>query len=112
MNIAIKNNSRLEGLIFEGDESLRSVHHPHKSTTPDIIELIREALDHRSGFFYLVYIHTDIHIFNVVTKLSFSTKPDPDGVRCLVLAGCLMADQPHRPGKIQPIPRLRRLPVH
>jgi hypothetical protein len=83
-------NSRLEGVIMEEDVSLKSVHHPHQGSTPDIIELIHEALDQRSGLFYL---------------------PDPGGVRCLVLAGCLTANQPLRPGKTQPIPRLRRLPV-
>ena len=45
----------MEGLIsMAEEESRRSVHHPHRSTLPDIIELIQEAQDRRSGLLYLV----------------------------------------------------------
>ena len=107
--IVIYYYGRLEGLIVEEEESRRSVHHPHRSDSPDIIELIREAQDHRSGLLYLV--HTTIQQSFYDTHMFVSSQPNPDSVRCLVLAGCLLTDQPHRPGKIQPIPRLRRLPV-
>ena len=46
--------NRLEGIIVEEDESQKSVHHPHKTPEPDIIELIHEAVDHRPGIHYLV----------------------------------------------------------
>ena len=94
---------------MEEEESRRSVHHPHRSASPDIIELIREAQDHRSGLLYLVH-STLLYTFNGILS-SVCVQPSPDGVQWLVLAGCLLAGQPHRPGKTQPIPRLRRLPV-
>ena len=90
---------------------VKSVHHPHKSVTPDVIELTREAQDHHSGLFYLVGSQFKTVQYKGTNIPSLSPQPNPDGVHCLVLAGCLMANQPHRPGKTQPIPRLRRLPV-
>lgn len=38
-------------------------------------------------------------------------QPHPEGLRCLILSGCLADGATPRPGKLLPIPRVKRLVV-
>lgn len=82
-----------------------------RRTHRERVQLVEVALDTRPTVPFLVREELSMCVLSATNCCVLYLQPNPEGIGCLVLSGYVTGGSTPKPGKIRPLPLVRRLDV-